>query len=91
MAEINIQKRHQIGKQAAAQKIENFAQRFAPKYNLRAKWENGMLSFTGAMASGTINVTATDVRVAVNLSSLALLAKGTIQQEIQNELNQAFG
>lgn len=91
MAEINIQKRHQIGKRAAAQKIENFAQRFAPKYNLRASWSNGTLTFTGSMASGTIDVSASDVRVAVNLSAMALMFKASIQQEIQNELNQAFG
>lgn len=91
MAEINIQKRHQLGKQAAAQKIENFAQRFAPKYNLRAKWENGTLSFKGTLANGTIVVGVSDVHVAINLSALVLPLKPQIQGEIQSELDRAFG
>lgn len=91
MAEININKPHRLGKQAARQSVEGIIQKLAPKYKMQAHWSDDTVYFNGNDANGSIYVNATAVIVRIALSPIASLVKGTIQKEVQGYLTQAFG
>ena len=91
MADIQISKAHQLTQQQAHSKVDQLAHKLESELNLTTKWlDDSRLSFERSGASGAITVTEQEVNVEVKLGFLLKAMRGTIEQELEKALNEAF-
>lgn len=93
MATIDITKTHTMTLEAAKQKAEDIARSMADKLGMQWSWSGDTIHFDApsGMAKGTkgqVAVTGKDVRVAVDLPMMLRVMKGTIEEKLQEKLEQ---
>lgn len=93
MATIDISRAHTLPLDAAKQKAEELAKSMQTKLGLTWSWAGDSIKFEapGGAAKGTkgeVVVTAAVVRVVVDLPFMLRLLKGTIEDKINEKLNQ---
>lgn len=90
MANIHIERNHTLGLEAAKERLEGIAQHLKQELEADYRWHGDTLHFTRSGASGTIDVGDDQVVLDVKLSFALGLLKGTIEQTIEREIDQAL-
>lgn len=91
MPTIDIHRPHGTTRAAALETTQKIATRMSEKLGTKGQWQDGLYTFTGPGAKGSINVDDTQVRVVVELGMMLALMKGTIEDEIRRKLEEHFG
>ncbi len=87
MARINVERSHNLGREAAREKAEQLAERLAREYDVRYRWNGDCLEFKRSGADGRIDVSEDSVRVQLNLGLLLSAMSGSIKREIEDVLD----
>jgi len=95
MATIDIQRTHGLGVDVARQKAETLANGMRDKLGIEWRWQGDAIRFDApsGMAKGTkgqVQVTATTIRVEIDLPLLLRPAKGTVEAKIHAKLDAAL-
>ena len=87
MADIDLQRAHALGLEGARIAAERMEQALGRKFDLRGTWSGNTLTFQRPGVSGTLDVGAKDVRLAVTLGFLLKAMKGSIERAVNEELD----
>lgn len=90
MANIDIKKKHSLGKEKAKLAADTIAQRLKEKLQVQYDWTGDALNFHRSGAEGSITVAEDSVRVQVKLGLMLRPLKGTVEQQIQKYLDEGF-
>ncbi|WP_297843866.1 polyhydroxyalkanoic acid system family protein [Pseudomonas sp.] len=90
MARINVERAHDLGRDAAKQKAETLVQKLAEKYSLEPKWSGDTVKLAGSGVSGTVSVSDALIKVEVEVGFLMSAFSGTIKSEIEKALDKAL-
>jgi putative polyhydroxyalkanoate system protein len=93
MATIDIRRPHTLAKDEAKKRAEDLAKSMGEKFGLTWNWEGDHIRFEapGGAAkgtSGTVEVTASMVRVQIDLPFLLRVLKGKIESKVNEKLDQ---
>ncbi|MGA2450390.1 MAG: polyhydroxyalkanoic acid system family protein [Polyangiaceae bacterium] len=93
MATIDIRKTHTLTIDDAKKRAEQIATSMDQKLDLEWHWEQDRIVFaaTRGMARGTrgsVDVSASDVRVQIDLPLLLRMMKGTVEAKVTEQLTQ---
>jgi len=93
MATIDVRRNHSLPKDEARGRAELFAKSMQQKLDLEWRWDGDRIVFEAPRGAakgsrGSVDVTATDVRVQIELPFLLRMLKGTIESKVQEKLNQ---
>jgi putative polyhydroxyalkanoate system protein len=96
MATIDIRRPHSLDKEEAKKRAEQLAKGMEGQLGIRWNWEGDKIKFdapSGAAkgASGVVSVTASEVRVEVDLPFLLKAVKGTVEGKINEKLTSLLG
>lgn len=95
MASIEIRREHSLSKSEAFKRAQHLANEIGHKYNFSTYETADCIHFTGSGSSsgvkGTIEVTGDYIRIAIDLPFLLKLMRGTIEEQVNTQLEQAFG
>ncbi len=96
MASIDIKRNHSLGKDTAKEKAEELAKDMQSKLGIDWRWDGDDIRFkadsgTAKGVTGTVSVSDTDVRVAIDLPFLLKAMKGTISSRVEDKLGQLVG
>ena len=91
MADIDIQRKHQLPLKDAKAKVEQIAERIAERFDVEYGWHGNTLQFNRSGVDGQIAVSSKDLRVSVRLGFLLLALKSAIEREINGTIDQHFG
>lgn len=90
MADIEIQRVHDLGLKAARVAADRMAEHLGRKFDLKGDWEGNVLKFQRPGVSGSLCVSDKDVRLSVALGFLLKAMKGSIENAIVHELDALF-
>ncbi len=93
MATIDIKRSHSLPKDTAKQKAEELAKSMETKLGIVWSWAGDAIKFdapggVAKGAKGAVSVTEKEVRVEVDLPFMLRVMKGTIEDRINEKLNQ---
>jgi putative polyhydroxyalkanoate system protein len=96
MATIDIRRAHTVGLDVAKGKAEELAKELKAKFELDWGWEGDRIRFKskGGVAKGTtgqVSVSASEVRVEIDLPMLLRVLKGTIGSKVNEKIDELFG
>jgi putative polyhydroxyalkanoate system protein len=87
MAEIHIERKHNLGKEKARGAVEEVARDIRQNLQVEYRWEGDTLKFERSGASGTIAVSDADVIVDIELSGMLGAFSGMVEGQVGNYLN----
>ena len=90
MADIDLQRVHNLGMKAAKAAADRMAQDLARKFDLRGDWTGNVLNFQRPGVTGSLAVTDKDLRLTVSLGFLLKAMKGSIEKAVLQELDALF-
>jgi len=90
MARITVERPHALGKDKAREKAELLAEKLGEKYGIEHSWNGDIVSLEGKGAKGTVEVEDTLVRVNIELNFFLSAMSGTIQTEVERQLDKAL-
>lgn len=90
MADIEIRRTHGMGYAEAKAAAHKMAEHLGKRFGLRGDWRGDTLAFTGTGVTGTLDVDAQEVHLAVSLGFLLRAMKGSIEQAVHGELDKLF-
>ena len=88
MATIDITRTHALGKERAREVAELVAERLKDKISATYHWVGDDLRFERSGAKGRIAVTATEVRIEIDLSMILRPLKGKIESKANQYLDE---
>ena len=91
MAEIHVKRTHGLTQEAAKKSVQSVADKLKDELGARCQWVGDSLRFECPGAEGNIDVSATEVSVAVKLSWMLSAMRGKIQSSIESYLDQYLG
>jgi len=86
MADIHIERCHELGTEQARQTAENVAREMAGRFNLDYWWEQNVLHFRRGGVSGRMEVEESAIRILVWLGLLMQPFRSRIGREIDDYL-----
>lgn len=92
MATIEMEKKHNLGKDVARQRAEDLAVKLKEKMSLDWRWNGDVIDFDAKTGSakgtkGKVIVSDTSLRVEVDLPFLLRPLKGMVESKIQEKLD----
>jgi putative polyhydroxyalkanoate system protein len=90
MANIHIERRHALGREAARAQVEQIALDLKRQLQADYAWEGDTLVFKRSGASGTIEVGDESIVIDVKLGMALGMMKGKIEAGIQHRLEQVI-
>jgi hypothetical protein len=99
MPKITVNVPHELGQQAAAERLQSFVTRLKEKHqdqvsNLEEEWSGNALKFRfktfGFQFQGTGNVSDTDATLDVDIPFAAMMFKGKIESEMRDTLTRVL-
>ncbi len=91
MAKINIKREHNLGRDVARQRVEAVATNLQAKLNAEWSWQGDTLCFERSGASGSVEVGDDFVEFHIKLGMLLSPMKGTIENTIKQQVDEALG
>ncbi len=93
MSTIDIKRAHTLAKDEAKKRAEELAKTLESRFNLEWRWEGDAIRFdapSGAAkgTKGEVSVGDSEVRVQIDLPFLLRMLKGTVEQKVQEKLQQ---
>lgn len=91
MATIEIKRTHALALEEAKRRAEDLAKSMQARFEIVWQWEGDTIRFhapkgTAKGTKGEVAVTASDVRVEIDLPLMLRVMKGTIEQKVQEKL-----
>ena len=90
MADIDFTRVHNLGLEAAREHAERMAEHLGRKFGLKGHWEGNVLKFERPGVTGSLAITAKDLRLLVSLGFLLRAMKGSIERAVVHELDTLF-
>jgi putative polyhydroxyalkanoate system protein len=90
MADIDLTRVHNLGLEAARAKAERMAEQLGRKFDLKGAWAGNVLKFERPGVSGSLAISAKDLRLVVTLGFLLKAMKGSIEKAVVHELDTLF-
>jgi len=90
MADIDLQRVHNLGMKAARAAADRMVQDLGRKFDLRGDWSGNVLNFQRPGVTGSLAVTDKDLRLTVSLGFLLKAMKGSIERAVLEELDTLF-
>lgn len=90
MADIDIRRTHNLGRQAARAAADRMAEHLGRKFDLKGDWDGDVLRFERPGVTGALTVGPKDLHLSVALGFLLKAMKGSIEQAIRHELDALF-
>ena len=90
MADIELHRVHNLGLEAARAAADRMAEQLGRKFDLRGDWEGNVLKFERPGVTGSLAVTAKDLKLSVALGFLLKAMKGSIEKAVVHELDELF-
>jgi putative polyhydroxyalkanoate system protein len=87
MPSIAIKRRHKLDPKKARAVAQRIARDLNKRYGLICQWDGDNVAFDGVGVSGSMQVGKTQIKLDVQLSFLLTPLKGTIEREINKELD----
>jgi len=91
MATIRLTRSHTLTRDALRTRVNAIAQRMSAKLGLATQWNADVLTFKRSGVNGSIALQDTSVTVQAELGFMLGALKGTIEKEIQAELDSSLG
>ena len=91
MASIRIRRRHTDNQDDARKKIEDAIGPQVAKFGLKKTWDGDTLKVSGKGVKGTLTVGDGDININMKLGMPASMFSSKIENELNSELNKAFG
>ncbi len=93
MATIDVRRSHTLPKDEAKRRAEELAKSMQQKLDLEWRWEGDHIVFEAPRGAakgtkGTVQVSATEVRVQIDLPLLMRVLKGTVESKVNEKLDQ---
>jgi putative polyhydroxyalkanoate system protein len=93
MATIDVRRSHTLPKDEAKKRAEELAKSMQQKLDLEWRWEGDHIVFEATRGAakgtkGTVQVSATEVRVQIDLPLLMRVLKGTVESKVNEKLDQ---
>jgi putative polyhydroxyalkanoate system protein len=93
MATIDVRHAHALPKDEAKKRAEELAKSMQQKLDLDWRWDGDRIVFEAPRGiakgtKGTVEVSATEVRVQIDLPFLMRPMKGTVESKVHEKLNQ---
>jgi putative polyhydroxyalkanoate system protein len=93
MATIDVRRTHTLSKDEAKKRAEELARSMQQKLELDWRWDGDRIVFeaprgTAKGTKGSVEVTASDVRVQIDLPFLMRVLKGTVESKVHEKLGQ---
>jgi putative polyhydroxyalkanoate system protein len=91
MATIDIKRSHSLPLDQARQRAEELAKSMEERFEIVWKWEGDTIAFHAPKGAakgtkGEVVVSASDVRVAIDLPLMLRVMKGTIEEKVNDKL-----
>jgi putative polyhydroxyalkanoate system protein len=90
MADIDLHRAHDLGLEKARAMAEKMAGDLGRKFGLQGDWDGNVLRFARPGLSGSLAVTAKDVRLSVTLGLLMKAMKASIERAVEQEIDGVF-
>ena len=90
MADIEIRRAHGMGIKAARAAAEKMAEHLGRKFDLKGDWDGNVLHFQRPGVTGTLVVGDKDLSLSVALGMMLRMMKGSIEQAVRHEMDQAL-
>jgi putative polyhydroxyalkanoate system protein len=90
MPTISIKRRHKLEPKKARAAAQAIAKDLNKRYGLICQWDGDDVAFDGVGVSGSMQVGKTQIKLDVQLSFLLAPLKGTIEREINKQLDTLF-
>ncbi|MCG8464931.1 MAG: polyhydroxyalkanoic acid system family protein [Xanthomonadales bacterium] len=90
MASIDLSRSHSLGQSQAREKADELAAELSQQFDFDHSWEGDIMHFERPGVNGTIEVSASSIRVCADLSLFLMALKPTIQNEINRYLEKHF-
>ncbi len=87
MSVISITKSHQLGLEELTVRVNQVIGKLEQRLGVKAEWENAtLLQFRRKGASGSVELSESQVEVTVRLGIMFRALKGMVAQELESEL-----
>lgn len=90
MTQINVERKHNLGRDAARQKAEVVVQKLIDRYDVQATWQGDTVAVKRSGAQGTVQIDDEAIRIDLKLGMMLAMMSGTIQNEIEKALDKAL-
>lgn len=90
MAQIIVERTHNLGREVAREKADELAARLAREFGVSCQWQGDVLAVKRSGADGRIEVYEDSVKVLLNLGLLLSAMGSSIQGQIERALDQAL-
>jgi putative polyhydroxyalkanoate system protein len=93
MATIDVRRAHKLPLEEAKKRAEDLAKSMQQKLELEWRWDGDRIVFEAPRGAakgtkGSVEVTAADVRVQIDLPFLMRMLKGTVESKVHEKLGQ---
>jgi putative polyhydroxyalkanoate system protein len=90
MADIHIVRAHSMPLKKAREAAGNLAVKLEDKFDLQSEWDGDTLNFQRPGVTGSLALTKNDVTIDVRLGLLLSAFKGTMEEQIGEQLDALF-
>jgi putative polyhydroxyalkanoate system protein len=91
MANIDITRRHEVGRARARALVEEIVGKLSQRFPLNGTWHGDKFLISRSGIEGEISVREDEVQVRARLGLVYGMLKGTIEDEIRRQLDRHFG
>jgi len=90
MTQISVERKHNLGREAARLKAETLVERLAREYDLKAHWDGDTVEVKRSGANGRIEIDDDTIRVNLKLGLMLSIMGGSIKSEIEKALDKVL-
>jgi putative polyhydroxyalkanoate system protein len=90
MADIHIVRKHSMPLKKAREAADGLAARLGEKFDLESEWDGDTLNFERSGVKGSLALAKTEVTIDVRLGLLLSAFKGSMEEQINEQLDQLF-
>ena len=90
MTQISVERKHNLGRDAARQKAEVVVDKLVQRYDVQATWQGDTVAVKRSGANGTVKIDDDAIRIELKLGMMLSMMSGTIQSEIEKAMDKAM-
>ena len=95
MSTIDVRRSHTLSKEEAKKRAEELAKSMQSRFDLNWRWQGDHIVFEAPRGAakgtkGSVEVTADEVRVQIDLPLMLRMLKGTVESKVSEKLGQVL-
>ena len=90
MTQISVERKHNLGREAARAKAESLVEKLSREYDLKAEWQGDRVDVSRSGAKGSVLIGDDSIRVELKLGMMLSMISGSIQSGIERALDKAL-